>query len=171
MAIAGTTSTITARTPCRGSSVTSYKQRTRRRQCLYAQTDENHRHAELDRIPGPAGPIYEVINGRHRTHAMRILGVPLMVAEIVVRPLPVVVHQIEMRESGCPAYPPIPMWRGLIDRGPALQPYHVAAPWLLLSPRQALIVSERYQRIYPGALGVPAKAFASVDAWYRWCTA
>jgi hypothetical protein len=55
---------------------------------LSAQADETHRHADVDRIPGPAGPIYEVINGRHRTHAMRILGVPLMVAEVVARPLP-----------------------------------------------------------------------------------
>jgi hypothetical protein len=150
---------------------------------LSAQADELHRHAELDRVPGPAGPIYEVINGRHRTHAMRILGVPLMVAEIVVRPLPVLVYQTAMREAGYPTYPAIPMWRGLMERGLlvgdivqtelglALQPYQVAASWLLLSPRQALIVSERYQRIYPGALGVPAEAFTSVDAWYRWCTA
>jgi hypothetical protein len=71
------------------------------------------------------------------------------------------------------------IWRGLIDRGlllgdivrtdqgAALQPYQVAAPWLLLSPRRPAIVSERYQRIYPGALGIPPAAFASVDAWYR----
>src|SRR6266545_3228124 len=60
---------------------------------LSAQADETQRHADVDRIPGPAGPIYEVINGRHRTHAMRI------------------------REAGCPTYPAIPMWRGLMDRG------------------------------------------------------
>jgi hypothetical protein len=51
-----------------------------------------------------------------------------------------------------------------------LQPYRVAAPWLLLSPRRAFIVSQRYQRIYPNALGIPPDAFGSVDAWYRWCT-
>src|SRR6266545_4099952 len=79
--------------------------------------DDPQRHADVDRIPGPAGPIYEVINGRHRTHAMRILGVPLMVAEVVGRPLPVPVYQTVIREAGCPTYPAIPMWRGLMDRG------------------------------------------------------
>jgi hypothetical protein len=53
--------------------------------------------------------------------------------------------------------------------GPALQPYRVAAPWLLLSPRRALIASYTYQQVYPGSLGVPAEAFASVDAWVQWC--
>jgi hypothetical protein len=139
---------------------------------LSAQADEIHRHADLERVPGSAGPIYEVsTGGTQRTHAMRILGVPLMVAEIVVRPLPVLVYQTAMREVGDPTYPAIPMWRGLMDRGLlvgdivqtdlglALQPYQVAAPWLLLSPRRALIVSERYERIYPGALGPPGTRF------------
>ena len=149
---------------------------------LQAQCDDNvHRWANMVRVPDPVGPIYVVDNGRHRTHAMRILGVPVMAAEIMVMPLPVLVEQHQLRESQGLNYPDEAIWRGLISRGlldgdlvrrpygPALQPYWVAAPWLLRSPHQAIICSRHYQRVYPGGLGVPPEAFASVPAWVRWC--
>ncbi len=150
---------------------------------LETQADDTHLWADLDRIPGPAGPIFRVgSGGRHRTHAMRILGVPWMVAEVGVSALPVLVEQTELREPQDPEYPGEPIWRGLIRRGlivgdivrgehgPALQPYRAAAPWLLLSPRRALIASQQYEQVYPGSLGIPAEAFNSVDAWVAWCS-
>ena len=152
------------------------------RAVLEAQCDDNvHRWTDMVRVPGPAGPIYVVGNGRHRTHAMRILGVPVMAAEITVKPLPVLVEQDQLHEPQDPDYPAEAIWRGLSDHGlldgdvvrgthgTALQPYRVAAPWLLLSPRRALICTMAYQQVYPGALGVPEDAFVSVEAWVRWC--
>lgn len=112
---------------------------------------------------------------------MRILGVPAIAAEITVFPLHVRVERQQLYERGGPDCPATTIWRGLMlhglldgdivrgQNGPALQPYRVAAPLLLLSPRQALTCTQVYQQVYPGALGVPEDAFASVEAWVRWC--
>jgi hypothetical protein len=147
---------------------------------LEVLTDPPHGFADVTRTSGPAGPIHTVDNGRHRTHAMRILGVPLMVAEVAVYPVPVWVDERTLREDGV-NFPAEPMWRGLmrrgllagdiirIDGGIALQPHYVAAPWLLLSPWRAAIISAAYERIYPGALGIPSQVTASGGDWYRWC--
>jgi hypothetical protein len=113
---------------------------------------------------------------------MRILGVPLMAAEVTAVAIPALVERTAMRDHGHPKYPAEEIWRGLIGHGlldgdvvarphgTALQPYRVAAPWLLKSPRQAMLCSRHYQQVYPGGLGVPAEAFASTDAWVQWCT-
>jgi hypothetical protein len=48
---------------------------------------------------------------------MRILDVPLMVAEVSVTALPLLVEHSEMREVGDPDYPAEPIGRGLMERG------------------------------------------------------
>jgi hypothetical protein len=83
------------------------------RAVLEAQADDVHKFAVLNRVPGPAGPVYLVgAHGRHRTHAMRILGVPWMVAEVGVTALPVLVEQGQLSEPQDPDYPALPIWRG-----------------------------------------------------------
>jgi hypothetical protein len=72
------------------------------------------------------------------------------------------------------------LWSALVDRemldgdivktksGPVLEPHRVAAPWLLCNPREAATISAAYDRIYPGALGIPAVAMQGADQWRRW---
>ncbi len=148
---------------------------------LRVLTDD--RGADVERIAGPAGPIHVVSNGgRHRTHAMRILGVPVMVVEVAAYGLPVLIDEHLAVDDADPVSAE-PIWRGLMRRGllqgdivrtatgVALQPYDVVAPWLLLHPDHAAVISAAYERIYPGALAIPPSAMRTGDAWYRWSLA
>ncbi|MBQ1076820.1 hypothetical protein KBX06_27265 [Micromonospora sp. C31] len=147
-------------------------------------TDDGHVH--LTRYPGPAGPIHEItVNGTHRTHALRLLGVPLIAAEVTVQPLPLRLAVFsasatngwgEGRHHG----PTEALWRALIDRGlltgrisgkgfqATLEPHQVTAPWLLCCPRDAAAISAAYDRLHPGALGIPAEAMSGPAQWCQW---
>jgi hypothetical protein len=131
----------------------------------------------LERADGPAGPIHVVTtNGTHRTHALRILGVPMLAAQVAHQPVPLRVHERTMRLAG----PVEPLWQGLRRRGLlagdivhtgdglVLEPYLVAAPWLLCPPDAAASITAAYNRVYPGAFDVPPDALRSGVAWYRW---
>jgi hypothetical protein len=49
-------------------------------------TDDGHVY--LTRHPGPAGPIYRLtVNCTHRTHALRLLGVRVVAAEVTISSL------------------------------------------------------------------------------------
>lgn len=74
----------------------------------------------VDQVHGPAGPIHRVTtNGNHRTHALRILGIPLMAAEITPVVLPLRLSEYDVHR-GCPQPEPFspvePLWRALIER-------------------------------------------------------
>ena len=141
--------------------------------------------AYLHRIHGPAGPLHWVsVNGNHRTHAFRILGAPLIAAEVTTSPLPLQVPEHatwDERDNG----PARPLWEGLIARrlltgrirpttaGPILEPHHSPAPWLLLNPHDVIEIAAAYERTYPGSLaaaGIPATAYSDTTAWRRWLT-
>jgi hypothetical protein len=138
----------------------------------------------LIRTSGPAGPLHEVgCNGTHRSHALRILGVPLVAAELFVPSLPL---RLSQRDVWTLRYGELmgKVWRALIERdllvgevrdtpfgGAVVEPHHVAAPWLLHDPDAAASISAAYDRVYPGALGqlgIPATAVATGEDWLRW---
>ncbi|MFD6713643.1 hypothetical protein ACFWDB_07105 [Micromonospora chalcea] len=147
-------------------------------------TDDDHVH--LTRYLGPAGPLHKVtVNGTHRTHALRLLGVPLVAAEVTVEPLPLRLDVFSASTTdgwgpGRHHGPTASLWRALIDRGlvtgritdsglhAILEPYQAAASWLLSSPRDAATISAAYDRIYPGALGIPAEAMSGPAQWCQW---
>lgn len=145
-------------------------------------------HACMLRYNGPAGPLHRIgRNGTHRTHALRILGLPIMAAEVEIETLPLRIDAMSTWGEGNwgDSYdgPADRMWHALRDRGllegtisgsgphAKLEPYHTAAPWLLGNPRTAAAVSAAYERIYPGALGVPADAMSGPQQWLRWLLA
>jgi hypothetical protein len=149
-------------------------------------------HLHLLRIPGPAGPLHEVItNGLHRTHAFALLDLPIIAAEISVSVLPtcITVDGVTNRDHLEPDQPAL--WRGLIRHGllegrietqhdrwsgpdpTLLYPVWTAAPWMLLGAHDAALTAGAYERVYPGALlelGVPAGAIGAPNAWRRWLT-
>lgn len=147
-------------------------------------SDDGHVH--LDRFDGPAGPIHEItVNGGHRTHAFRILGAPLIAAQVRTQPVPLRLTSIDVWVPGFTVSAER-LWRGLIHHGllvadiiptasgPVLEPHHVLAPWLLLDPATCVQISAAYDRVYPGALadaGIPASARRSAATWQRWLTA
>ncbi|MFF3867065.1 hypothetical protein [Micromonospora sp. NPDC001898] len=142
-------------------------------------------HACMLRYDGPAGPLHRIgRNGTHRTHALRILGLPIMAAEVAIEALPLRIDAMSTWGEGNwgDSYngPADRMWRALRDRGlldgtisgsgphAKLEPHRAAAPWLLGNPRSAAAVSAAYERIYPGALGIPADAMTGPQQWLRW---
>ncbi|MFD6757467.1 MULTISPECIES: hypothetical protein [Micromonospora] len=147
-------------------------------------TDDGHVH--LTQYPGPAGPIHEITtNGTHRTHALRLLGVPLIAAEVTVQPLPLRVTVFSASSTngwgeGRHHGPTPALWRALINRGlligrisgkgfqATLELHQVAAPWLLSCPRDAAAISAAYDRRYPGALGIPVEAMSGPAQWCQW---
>ncbi|MEU1811701.1 hypothetical protein [Micromonospora aurantiaca (nom. illeg.)] len=145
-------------------------------------------HACMLRYNGPAGPMHRIgRNGTHRTHALRILGLPIMAAEVEIEALPLRVDALSTWGEGNwgDSYdgPADRMWHALRDRGllegtisgsgprAKLEPYRAAAPWLLGNPRTAAAVSAAYERIYPGGLGIPADAMSGPQQWIRWLLA
>lgn len=141
--------------------------------------------AHVEQVHGPAGPIHQVtVNGNHRTHALRILGIPLMAAEITPVVLPLRLSEYDVHHSSPEPFSPIePLWRALIERdllvgdirpgpvGSVLEPHYVPIPWVLLHPDQAAAVSAAYDHVYPGALAscdIPPRAMTSGKAWRNW---
>ncbi|MFC4898682.1 hypothetical protein ACFQVD_30325 [Streptosporangium amethystogenes subsp. fukuiense] len=138
------------------------------------------------RIPGPAGPLYQLgVNGTHRLHAARLLGMPALWAEITHEALPVQVNARRLAEYGhVPQL--LTCWRGLLAAGLAtgtlqedtdlpgmscLRLDSVVAPWLLIRPDHAVAWAAIYDRTYPGALeeqGIPATAWRTGQSWFEW---
>jgi hypothetical protein len=88
------------------------------RAVLHTQVPSPHRVVVLHRFPGPAGPMYLVVDdGRHRAHAMRILGVPLLAAEVLALAVPAFVEHKQLLQDGPLPCSPEAIWRGLMDHG------------------------------------------------------
>lgn len=136
---------------------------------------------QLDRVQGPAGPIYEVgSNGLHRSHLGRLLPLPWVFADIRVIPLPATVRPYRKHEEQLTG-----LWRGLLRRGLVaghlttepvvrLELDWAAAPWLLTTAETACAINQAYERVYPGAweaVGVPAGTAADPQRWTAWLTA
>jgi hypothetical protein len=133
----------------------------------------------LDLVPGPAGPVYEVsVNGSHRTHAARILGLPLMLAEVDIGGLPYPTFPCDAWPA--PAGQQERIWSQLERRGVFTaivdenEVWHwsdVHAEWMLLKPALAVETNRAYERIYPGALteltGLGVDVFTDEDLWVR----
>lgn len=132
----------------------------------------------VTRYFGPNGPIHEVTaNGTHRAHAWRMLDVPALAAQVDVYAIPITINGLS---DGAKAA--APMWRGLIRRGllrgdideawpfSVLTPNYVAAPWLLLPPRQAAAMTHAYLRRYPNSFDIPPAAMVNALSWTRWLT-
>jgi hypothetical protein len=111
--------------------------------------------------------------------------VPFVAAEVTVDPLPLQVDVFST--SGADGWgegrhhgPTAALWQALIDRGllpgriictgytALLEPYQVTAPWLLTCPRDAAVISAAYERLHPGALGIPAQAMSGPGQWCQW---
>jgi hypothetical protein len=147
-------------------------------------TDDGHVH--LSRYPGPAGPIHKItVNGTHRSHALRLLAVPLIAAEVTVEPLPLRVDAFSTSDNGGWGEnrhhgPTEALWRALMERGlltgrivgagygAVLESWQVTAPWLLGCPRDAAAISSAYERLHPGALGIPVEAMSGAAQWCQW---
>lgn len=136
---------------------------------------------DVVRVEGPGGPIYSLgTAGSHRTHAARILGLPYMIAEVHVAPLP---HPTA--PGYLPHYPVDVMelvWRRLLKlgvwtadivdteaTGVTWLPQTVMAEWMLLAPELAVSVNHSYEQLYPGALtsltGLPVDQLTDEPAW------
>jgi hypothetical protein len=140
----------------------------------------------LYRVPGPAGPLYEVgANGMHRIHTARMLRFPLLWAEITQYPLPLEITWWDMANSEALTdelkNSLVITWQGLLHHDlvtgdldqheGVLRPSWAAAPWLLTKPQHAVLWARNYDRVYPGALhrlGIPAAAWQTPGSWRAW---
>lgn len=104
-------------------------------------------------IDGPAGPVYEVMNGTHRVHAARIWGLPVVLAKVLHDQLPIPIRPGRGDLSRC--------WAGLqrrglltaeVDDGGQWLVESVVAEWMLTDPVLATQMNATYERIYPAAL-------------------
>lgn len=147
---------------------------------------------QLQRIPGPAGPLYVLgYGGSHRTHLSRILGLPWLFAVTTLVPMPRHVQNTTVTPSeGGPeaCLETAALWQGLLDhnviRGRLITHHpewvvelrldHAPAPWVLLPAEPATAYNQRYELLHPGALaaaGIPLPALDGPDAWRAWLTA
>ncbi|MFI6519837.1 hypothetical protein ACIBF1_30055 [Spirillospora sp. NPDC050679] len=146
------------------------------------------------RVPGPAGPLYQYGYGGSGIHVARMLGFPLVWAEIRQYTPPMRISLEDLAsDMYCRLIPNqvrqiIDCWRGLLDRGliigdldedaqhPTQTALHLdwaAAPWLPAEPARAIGWAAHYQRAYPGALaklGVPDRAWSTGTTWHSWLT-
>jgi hypothetical protein len=98
---------------------------------------------ELQRIPGPAGPLYvRGCGGSHRVHLSRILGLPWLFAATTLVPPPRKVEVTDVAHDWDECAETARLWHGLLDSG-----------------------------VVHGQLtGVPAAALENADAWRNWLT-
>lgn len=141
---------------------------------------------DLYRVPGPAGPLYELGgDGTHRLHAARLLGFGPIWANVRQVGLPLTLTARNALPAGYSTGDVSALlhrWRSLLDRGlahgevvddefPTLRLAWVLAPWLLLDAGRAVAWCQHYERIFPGALaaaGIPPQAWLSEAAWCEW---
>lgn len=141
----------------------------------------------LYRIPGPAGPLYELAeNGMHRIHAARILRFPLLWAVVTLHALPLEITWYDVVEPGVRLTAELQEtivsgWQNLVRLGHLegsidiadgrIQPVWVVAPWLLARPEDAVLWARNYERAYPGALaraGIPQPVWGNPGTWREW---
>lgn len=113
----------------------------------------------VQRLEGPAGPVYEVLRGTHRAHAARIWDLPWVLA------------QVHVERLAKPVRPRTPLmealWEGLLRRGlistiregECWYLLEAAAEWMLTPPDMAVAWNAMYERAYPGAL----QSFTGLD--------
>lgn len=112
------------------------------------------RLVDLQRIPGPAGPLYVLgSGGSHRVHLSRILGLPWLFATTTLIPPPRKVEITHVAWDECAET--TRLWQGLLDSGvvhgqligsdllTTLQLDYVPAPWLLLPAELATSYNQR----------------------------
>jgi hypothetical protein len=107
----------------------------------------------LNHICGPAGPVYQAVNGIHRVHAARIWRLPYVLAIVHVEKLPTPI-------GPGPAGDLSQLWEGLQQRGlieaDVVGQYwylrSATAEWMLMRPSLATVMNFTYERLYSGAL-------------------
>ena len=123
----------------------------------------------LNRVEGPAGPVFEVLRGTHRAHAARIWDLPWVLA------------QVHVERLAKPLRPPSPsmeaLWEGLVRRGlisatcdgQCWYLQEAVAEWMLTPPVMAVTWNAMYERAYPGALqaatGLDAHTLFDAQRW------
>ncbi|MEU5436403.1 hypothetical protein AB0G73_23915 [Streptomyces sp. NPDC020719] len=146
---------------------------------------------QLHRIPGPAGPLHTLtVDGTHRTHLWRVLGLEKILAYVENVPLPIRLSPLDFATKGAAKEgtdqdeAQAAIWQGLLNKGivrgtldmpgftySPLELHSVPAVWLLYPPRQAAAYGRRYAELYPGAweeAGIPAEAFTTAETWTTW---
>lgn len=123
----------------------------------------------LNRVEGPAGPVFEVLRGTHRAHAARIWDLPWVLA------------QVHVDRLAKPLRPRTPLmealWEGLVRRrlisadhdGQCWYLHEAVAEWILTPPAMAVAWNAMYERAYPGALqaatGLEAQTLFDAQRW------
>ncbi|MGJ6127421.1 hypothetical protein QN239_33110 [Mycolicibacterium sp. Y3] len=123
----------------------------------------------LNRVEGPAGPVYEVLRGTHRAHAARIWDLPWVLAQVHVERL---AKPLRPRTALTEA-----LWEGLVRRGlisaardgQCWYLQEAVAEWMLTPPAMVVAWNAMYERTYPGALqattGLDAPTLFDADRW------
>ncbi|MEU6261720.1 hypothetical protein [Saccharopolyspora shandongensis] len=149
---------------------------------------------DLNRIPGWAGPVYQLGNdGCHRIHAARVLGLPWIAAQVGYSQHASEWQLSELTIENGRIFPGklreyrLALIQGLDRRGiidveviPTPDPLwtrvrctRLPAPWLLRAPEWATRVNAAYERAIPGALGqlgIPVGIGTQRDKWTAWLT-
>ncbi|WP_157405119.1 hypothetical protein [Actinopolyspora halophila] len=150
-------------------------------------------------IPAWAGPLYRLgVNGAHRIHTARMLGLPWLAASVEIVPLApawdmwnLINRDLEVSQE--PLEQQFRRRRELVDGllrrrvldgeltvpddadedNPTLWCRRLPAPWLLREPTVATTINAVYERTYPGALqqlGIPTDVGTDPEEWSSWLT-
>jgi hypothetical protein len=142
---------------------------------------------DLTRVPGPAGPLYEIGgNGMHRMHTGRLTGFALLWATVDQFTLPTSISWAGVADPGKALTDKardtiVCCWRGALQHGlidgdldatqGKLHLTWALAPWLLSRPDVATAWARTYERAYPGTLagsGIPPGAWQTPGHWKEW---
>lgn len=123
----------------------------------------------LQRLEGPAGPVYQVGPGTHRVHAARIWDLPYVLGRV---------HVDRLARPLLPRSPLLEaLWdglcrRGILTAGTDGERWYlrsVVADWMLTPPAVATQWNRMYERVYPGALqavtGLTLDELVDADRW------
>lgn len=139
-----------------------------------------HQPVQLERVEGPAGPLYRVIgDGTHRAHFARVFNLPLF-GRIQTSTRPTELWPIDRPSLPGAAFGRWKsLWEGLqrhkllkVEPSPgdeAWTPTHITAEWMLTEPESATAANRLYDAVYPGALreatGLSAAQLFSTAGW------